>query len=77
MGEREGPWCYYKSYSCVSFGCVSREVENKTFHGDSGGFSNMGFLHAYDINTVFLHVENELLHFGRRFDIFDVDGDKM
>ncbi len=77
MGEGESPWCYYKSYSCMSFGGVSRKVKNETFHGDSGCFGDVGFLHAYDINTVFLHMENELVHFRWGFDIFDVDGDKM
>lgn len=77
MGEGEGPWCYYKSYSCMSFRCVAREVKDETFNDDGGGFGNVCFLHAYDINTVFLHVVNELLHFGRRFDVFYIEGDKV
>ena len=77
MGEGKGPWCYDKSYSCMSFRCVAREVKDEAFNDDGGGFGNVCFLHAYDINTVFLHVVNELLHFGRRFDVFYIEGDKV
>ena len=41
VGEGEGPWCYYKSYSCMSFRCVAGEVKNETFNDDGGGFGNV------------------------------------